>query len=158
MFQGSVKGTGYPLHSPVTPSLPLQCVTVCHHVSTGLYTLPSSCLCSYFLHIFFFVPLSIILSLAFSHFLALVPFSLSTVLSLEHCDAARVSTMFFLERRNTFSDGNMFLYAVKTECDELLKRYDGEHDYLKYGKCLDDFHTCRQATHQAAYNRNPRTR
>jgi len=30
------KGTGYPLHSPVSPSLPLPCVTVCHH-STGLY-------------------------------------------------------------------------------------------------------------------------
>ena len=37
MFRGSVKGTGYPLHSPVSPLLPLQCVTVCHHVSTGLY-------------------------------------------------------------------------------------------------------------------------
>ena len=37
MFQGSVKGTGYPLHSAVSPSLPLPCVTVCHHVSTGLY-------------------------------------------------------------------------------------------------------------------------
>ena len=37
MFRGSVKSTGYPLHSPVTPSLPLPCVTVCHHVSTGLY-------------------------------------------------------------------------------------------------------------------------
>jgi hypothetical protein len=37
MFQGSVKGTGYPLHSPVSPSLPLLCVTVCHHISTGLY-------------------------------------------------------------------------------------------------------------------------
>ena len=34
-----VKGTGYPLHSPVSPSLPLPCVTVCHHVSTGLYPL-----------------------------------------------------------------------------------------------------------------------
>ena len=32
-----VKGTGYPLHLPVSPSLPLPCVTVCHHVSTGLY-------------------------------------------------------------------------------------------------------------------------
>jgi len=32
-----VKGTGYPLHSPVSPSLPLPCVTVCHHISTGLY-------------------------------------------------------------------------------------------------------------------------
>ena len=39
MFRGSVKKTGYPLHSPVSPSLPLQCVTVCHHVSTGLYHL-----------------------------------------------------------------------------------------------------------------------
>jgi len=37
MFRGSVKGTGYPLHSPVFPSLPLPCVTVCHHISTGLY-------------------------------------------------------------------------------------------------------------------------
>ena len=26
MFRGSVKGTGYPLHSPVSNSLPLQCV------------------------------------------------------------------------------------------------------------------------------------
>ena len=38
MFRGSVKGTGYPLHSPVSPSLPLPCITVCHHISTGLYT------------------------------------------------------------------------------------------------------------------------
>ena len=36
MFRGSVKSTGYPLHSPVSPSLPLPCVTVCHHISTGL--------------------------------------------------------------------------------------------------------------------------
>ena len=34
-FRGCVKGTGYPLHSPVSPSLPLPCVTVCHHISTG---------------------------------------------------------------------------------------------------------------------------
>ena len=38
MFRGSVKGTGYPLHSPVSPSLPLPCVTACHHISTGLCT------------------------------------------------------------------------------------------------------------------------
>ena len=37
MFRGSVKSTGYPLHSPVSPSFPLPCVTVCHHISTGLY-------------------------------------------------------------------------------------------------------------------------
>jgi hypothetical protein len=37
MFRGSVKSTGYPLHSPVFPSLPLPCITVCHHISTGLY-------------------------------------------------------------------------------------------------------------------------
>ena len=37
MFRGSVKGPGYPLHSPFSPSLPLPCVIVCHHVSTGLY-------------------------------------------------------------------------------------------------------------------------
>ena len=39
MFRDSVKGTGYPLHSPVSPSFPLPCVTVCHHISTGLYIL-----------------------------------------------------------------------------------------------------------------------
>jgi hypothetical protein len=37
MFRGSVKSTGYPLHSPVSPSLPFPCVTVCHHISTGVY-------------------------------------------------------------------------------------------------------------------------
>ena len=31
------KSTGYPLHSHVSPSLPLPCVTVCHQVSTELY-------------------------------------------------------------------------------------------------------------------------
>ena len=36
MFRGSVKSTGYPLHSPVSPSLRLPCVTVCHHISAGL--------------------------------------------------------------------------------------------------------------------------
>jgi len=36
MFRGSVKSTGYLLHSPVSPSLPLPCVTVCHHISTGV--------------------------------------------------------------------------------------------------------------------------
>ena len=39
MFRGSVKSTGYTLHSPVYPSHPLPCVTVCHHVSTGVYKL-----------------------------------------------------------------------------------------------------------------------
>ena len=38
MFRGSVKGTGYPLHSPVSSSLPFPCVTVCHYISTGVYT------------------------------------------------------------------------------------------------------------------------
>ena len=37
MFRGSVKGTGYPFHSAVSPSLPPPCVTLCHHVSTGFY-------------------------------------------------------------------------------------------------------------------------
>jgi hypothetical protein len=36
MFRGSVMGTAYPFHPPVSPSLPLLCVTVCHRVSTGL--------------------------------------------------------------------------------------------------------------------------
>jgi len=39
MFRDSVKCSGYPLHSPVSPSLPLPCVTVCHHISTGVYLL-----------------------------------------------------------------------------------------------------------------------
>jgi hypothetical protein len=39
MFRGSVKSTGYPLHSQVSPSLTFPCVTVCHHISTGLYRL-----------------------------------------------------------------------------------------------------------------------
>jgi len=38
MFRDSVKGTGYPLHSPFSPSLPLLCVTVCHHISSALHT------------------------------------------------------------------------------------------------------------------------
>jgi hypothetical protein len=38
MFPSSVKNTGYPLHSPVSPSLPRPCVTACHHVSTGIYS------------------------------------------------------------------------------------------------------------------------
>jgi hypothetical protein len=37
MFRGSMKSTGYPIHSPVSPSLPLPCLTVCHHISTGVY-------------------------------------------------------------------------------------------------------------------------
>jgi len=37
MFRGSVKGSGYPLHSPISPSLTLPCVTVCHHISAGVY-------------------------------------------------------------------------------------------------------------------------
>ena len=43
MFRASVKSTGYPLHSPVSPSLPLPCGTVCHHISTGLYQLLDLC-------------------------------------------------------------------------------------------------------------------
>ena len=37
MLWGSVKSIGYLLHSTVSPSLPLPCVTVCHHISSGLY-------------------------------------------------------------------------------------------------------------------------
>ena len=37
MFRGSVKCTGYPLHLPVPPLFPLPCVTLCHHISAGLY-------------------------------------------------------------------------------------------------------------------------
>jgi hypothetical protein len=38
MFRGRVKSSGYPLHSPISPSLHLPCVIVCHHSSTGLLT------------------------------------------------------------------------------------------------------------------------
>ena len=38
VFRGCVKSTGYPLHSHVSTSLPIPCVTVCHQVSTELYT------------------------------------------------------------------------------------------------------------------------
>ena len=37
MFRGSVKTTDYPHHSPVSFSLALPCVTVCHHISVGVY-------------------------------------------------------------------------------------------------------------------------
>jgi hypothetical protein len=37
MFRSGVESTDHPLHSPVSPSLPLPRVTVCHHISTGLY-------------------------------------------------------------------------------------------------------------------------
>ena len=48
MFRGSVKSTGYPLHSPVSPSLPLPCVSVCHDISTGVYLLcVCVCVCVY---------------------------------------------------------------------------------------------------------------
>jgi hypothetical protein len=36
MFCGSVKSTGYPIHSPFSPLLPHPWVTVCNYVSTGL--------------------------------------------------------------------------------------------------------------------------
>ena len=36
MFRGTVKGTGYPLYSTVSPSLPIPCATVCHHNLTGI--------------------------------------------------------------------------------------------------------------------------
>jgi hypothetical protein len=38
------RGTGYTLHSPVAPSLLLPCVSVCHHISTGLYNTKGSIL------------------------------------------------------------------------------------------------------------------
>jgi len=44
MFRGNVKGTGYPLHSPVSPSLLLPCVTGCH-VSTGVYIHTNTLVC-----------------------------------------------------------------------------------------------------------------
>jgi hypothetical protein len=37
MFRDSVKSTGYPFHSPVSPSVSLPCVTVYHHISIEIY-------------------------------------------------------------------------------------------------------------------------
>ena len=37
MLRGSVKGIGYPLYAPVFPLIALPSVTVCHHISTGVY-------------------------------------------------------------------------------------------------------------------------
>ena len=37
VFRSSVKGTGYPLHSPVSLSLPFPCVTVCRLISNAVY-------------------------------------------------------------------------------------------------------------------------
>jgi len=37
VFRGSVRVLAAPLHSPVSPSLPLPCVTACHQVSNALY-------------------------------------------------------------------------------------------------------------------------
>ena len=47
VFCSHVTLTGYPLHSLVSPSLLLPCVTVCHHISAGLY---SSCHTRYTSH------------------------------------------------------------------------------------------------------------
>ena len=47
MLRGSVKSIGYPLHSPVSPSLLLPWVTVCHHISDGVYPLTLRLLMSY---------------------------------------------------------------------------------------------------------------
>jgi len=38
VIRGSVEDTCYPLHSPVSHSLPLPCVAVCHHIPTGILT------------------------------------------------------------------------------------------------------------------------
>ena len=35
--EAECKTAGYPLHSPVSPSLPLPCVTVCHQIPHALY-------------------------------------------------------------------------------------------------------------------------
>jgi hypothetical protein len=37
VFCSHVTLTGYPLHSPTSPSLLLPCVTVCHHISKAVY-------------------------------------------------------------------------------------------------------------------------
>jgi len=58
MFRGSMKSFGYPLHSPHSPSLPLPCVTVCHHISTGVYHV---CSCVTFAFIIILMRFSLLL-------------------------------------------------------------------------------------------------
>jgi len=63
-LRGSVKSTGYPLYSPVSPSFPLPCVTMRHHISTGLYNfLVYGLFCR--INSFFFSGLSTLLLLTF---------------------------------------------------------------------------------------------
>ena len=54
MFRDSVKSTGNQLHSPISPSPPFPCVTVCHHISIAVYpqyvTLMYMVLCPQELH------------------------------------------------------------------------------------------------------------
>jgi hypothetical protein len=38
VFCSYVTLTGYQLHSPVSPSLLLRCVNVCHHISNAVYS------------------------------------------------------------------------------------------------------------------------
>jgi hypothetical protein len=45
VFCSHVTLTGYPLHSLVSSSLPLPCVTVCHRISTGVYEWGLSACC-----------------------------------------------------------------------------------------------------------------
>jgi len=42
VFCSHVTLTGYPLHSPVSLSLLLPCITVCQHISSAVYHHPSS--------------------------------------------------------------------------------------------------------------------
>jgi len=56
MFRGSVENTGYPLHSPVCLSLPLPCVTMCHHISTGLYLAYLEAVCVHNLRMCYAMP------------------------------------------------------------------------------------------------------
>ena len=53
MLRGSVKSTGYPLHSPVSPSLPHPCFTVYHHISTGVTFIP---VCTVFVFVSMRIP------------------------------------------------------------------------------------------------------
>jgi hypothetical protein len=48
VFCSHVTLTGYPLHSLVSPSLLLRCVTVCHHISNAVYLDGLLVLCQYF--------------------------------------------------------------------------------------------------------------
>jgi len=88
-----VKSTVYPLHSPVSPSLPLPCVTVCHHISTGLYLSKQNMGTSSPLHIHVVLPENLVVSEYGIYFSVCMLSALSVCRVVEH-DRLRIISNF----------------------------------------------------------------